>query len=684
MSLREINKDHLEERTGLALVDVERPLPDHQDQLKFWTGHPTENFFVDLTIFATGEQARNQDKRHSGPFTSRPALIRQLAPAIQLRLTGTTGETARNYVSTLRAWWRLLDAVELTATQAGQQMVRVEDVRQLTSLHAIYAHGTNGRNAMPRNWFNNFKQIANLTLKALNASQLHWAAPENPAPVRYLPPDDDCKDLRFRLRQEWNSVLRYFALMDRVRTEHFQPTTDKEAMLLAHWHHINEVQQRTGKALPSSGELREELSRDRFRKKTDLSVHMLRLTAFPDRWKAEAAFHCCLIPSGWNPATLFSLDATNAHRWLRDHPRNPSRYLLVGTKARSGGAEQPVEGLWKSRAGPGYIIKTWLDRTAPLRKQLQAELTAEQEKYQQMEDRGESQDNLIAQAIVIQRKQEGCRSVWLFAGNKGEISWLRPRGQQIFHCEGVQVQFLTAFLARANQERAVRGQTPIPHITQSDFRDMFATYVWRVSGGNLFALMRALRHARARTTELYANTHHLNIERDEAIRRFLNNLLNLLGEDRFDITILSHLQRHGVVTPEMAQRLWEFRALQRSRINVGCRDPFHPPPDIQPPGTGKVCRTQRCLLCKTHAVILPESLDGVAMRVEELEFTKSTIPVDAWSDKLADELANGLAVLRLFRAEGVQDARKRWRLAIEGRQHRVPGLFPGVRQEETV
>ena len=675
MGLREVNKDHLNTHPGLAPVKVTLPLPDHGDPLRFWIKHSTQNHFVDLTVFATGQPAETQDKRHAGPFSGRPALIRQIAPAIYSVLDGNTKWTAKNYLDSLRTWWRILDAVERDAARVGQPMSRVNDVRQLTEIHASYARGDTGRKPINRTLFNPFKCLANVSLRDLGAPELHWVAPMAGDSKRLLPSDNQCAELRIRLKQEWYRVLRHFTLMDRLRADGFQSATDEEEYLLAHWRHIHQVQKRTGMTLPSATELRNGMSIRGFSLKTGLRLPTMRLTAFPDHWQAQIAFHCCLMFTGWNPATLYSLDATKANIWLRDHPRDPLRYLLVGTKARAGNAEQPVEGLWKTRAGPGHIIRLWMERTEPLREQLQAELVMERNKYHQFVLDGTSPGNLTRQMEVIQSKKEGCRSVWLFASEKGGIGWLMPTCNRVFNLAGTQTVFLTSFLAQFNQERAAQQKAPIPHCTPGDFRDMFALFVWRTSGGNLLTLKQALNHARIRTTQIYTDNNLLNAERDEATRRFGNNLFSLLKKHGgFDLTILTHIQRHGPVTEDSAKRLSDYRDLERSRIQVGCKDPFHPPPEIQAPGVARVCRPQRCLLCTAHAVILPDSLDGVAMRVEELEYTKSVLPIMEWSDKLDEELKNGLHVLNVFPVKQVNDARDFWQQTIAAGRHEIPGL----------
>lgn len=275
--------------------------------------------------------------------------------------------------------------------------------------------------------------------------------------------------------------------------------------------------------------------------------------------------------------------------------------------------------------------------------------------------------------------------MWLYVSAGGEILWLAQRNSGGHRLHGKQSTYLSVILDQINRERATRDKVPIPSVAQSDFRDIFATFLWLQSGGNLFVVMRLLNHARLTTTGLYVDNTILNTERDQQARTFLDHLFAELGKGRIDITILTHLQRHGAVTPEMEVRLQDFRALQRSRINVACKDPSHPPPEIQPKVNGRrLCASQRCLLCKPHAVILPESLPGVAMRLEELVAIQRAVSVETWlTSDYRQELSNGLDVLKLFPADDVRQARVRWAQAIETGAHRIPGLHRMADQKET-
>ena len=672
MSIRNINKDQLRDRASLELVTPEHlPLPDHKDPLKFWTQHETENTLVDLTVFAQGELKRARSSgRWAGPFAGRPKLILQLTPAIETATLGCTKATTHQIIMSLRKWWRLFDAVEQAAEQVEQQIDRVEDVRQLTHVHLDFVY----RSGMDRNQFHIGYSIVNATLKSLGAPALYWGAPESSKPERHLPPEDQIKVIRIALKQEWETVRRHWALQNRIRADGFEPQTDEEFSLLKHWQHFANVQGSSGKMLPTSDELRVGYHTNKFAKATGMELRDIRTIIFPSRWEAETAFHLCLANTGWNPAVLYSLDASQ--HFLRTHPRDPSRYLLIGTKARAGGKEQPVNGLWKTKSGPGFIIRMWMERIAPLREQVKTMLMDERTRYAQMAQGGASADELMRQLKKIHKLEAGYRSVWLFVNYCGAIEWLDARTTTIFTLDSKRVTYMTVLVDRLNSERATRSEAPIAAVRPSDFRDLFALYVWRMTGGNILALMRALNHAQLRTTQDYADNNILNAERNNQARTFLDHLFDELGAGRVDITILAHLQRHGEVSNEMGQRLTEFRAQQRSRMGVACKDPFHPPIDIQPASAGKrMCGSQRCLICKPHAVILPESMSGIAMRIEELEAMQIVLPVGIWLEsRFSEELRNGLDVLKLFPPDKVLIARDYWAQAIENGSHHIPGL----------
>ena len=691
MSIREYNKDHLKEHSGVgsARLDV-LVAPTSDDPLIFWTRHGTESIQVNLHAFAKGQVKSKVNTANFTPFTGRPHLINQLAPAIEDQLLGVRPRTAGNWIASLRGWWRILDAVEVAAEQAGTRMARVEDVRQLTAVHCEFAH----RCGMSATLFTLFRTLADTLRLALGVRALHWQAPERLNVQRHQPPEDQVKLLRFALKQAWRGVLAKWALMERLLSETIiTPDNSMEADLHRHVQYMRSMQGKFGKVLPTPDELRNGVGQANFSEKTGLNLKSLRETVFPTRWDADAAYHLCLSNTGWNPCTLFSLDVTK--KILFTHPKDdpdnfykrfvlyPETYALTGNKARSGNKEQMVVGLWKTIAGPGHIIRTYMERVAPLRALLQARLDEERRRYAELAHASTSYEESANQFQRVQRLEQGCRSVWLYVDACGDIVWLNSRGRESYiNDKGKKMAFVTLVLDQLNAKRVGRNEPPIPHVTPADFRDFFATYVWRASGGSILAVKRALGHAQLGTTAGYLDNNILNTEADNAARGFLNVLVDELGKGRLDLVILAHLQRHGPVTPEMQQRLAEHRALARSRMKIACKAPRNPPSHIRASGQG-LCDDNRCLLCPENAVLLPESYDGIAMRVEEILALQANLPIETWiNTDYPRELKNNLAALRLFDLNLVLMSRHRWERAIANGEHHVPGVPACINEVE--
>ncbi len=694
MSIRTYNKDHLKEHAGVTLAaPVRADAPESEDPLVFWTCHEKAPYEVNLHSFSTGQGLSNHLKggvKRFVPFSGRPELIRQLVPAIVETLSHASSGTVRGYMNSLRDWWRVLDAVEAAAAAVAQALARVEDVRLLTSVHSEFAH----RSGMSRQSFGKFRALVDFSRTALRVRPTYWETPEKADVQKHIPPKELRDALRFAVRGTCRSVLNKWELSDRLSQSDTEPTDPLEAKLWREVKYMRSIQEKTGKILPSPGDLHEAIP-DWALNSAGTFRLPLRESVFPNNWDANAVWHLCVLNTGWNPSTVTTLDATK--RFLFDHfkddPNDPHRrfvispqsYELVGEKERAGGKEQFVTGQWKTLDGPGHLIKTYLQRIEPLREVLKQQLVQEQIKYEQLGDAGYKAQT--AQFARVKTLEQGVRSVWLYVNRSGEIGWISDKGAPCGFINGKQVPFLvevthllnerrTAANARRaeNSENVVKPLALVPHVTAKDFRVWFADYVYRASHGNMLQVKKALNHARLGTTDGYTNTNILNQESSDAARRFLNILVGALDTSRFDLTILAHLYRFGEVTPEQEKLLAEARILPKSRMNVACKDNRHPPPHIKAT-EGEPCDAQRCMLCPKNAVLLPESLDGIAMRAEELRALQGFLPIETWVAEMYDvELKNNLMALRKFDLNQGLLARKKWAQAISVGDHYVPGL----------
>jgi hypothetical protein len=688
VSIRNYNKDHLKEHAGVTLVERIVSAPESNDPLVFWTMHETEPCEVDLHPFATG-----QDTHPSGggpkflPFAGRAELIRQLRPAVEEILLYAAKKTVDAYKNSLRSWWRVIDSVEAAAVTAGQPMTRVEDVRHLTHIYSDFAH----RRGMDRHRFCNFRYLVDATLRALDMRPTYWETPEDKENQKHIPPQQQRNALRIAVKRTCRSVLERWAHSDRLGQSHTEPEDQQELSLWQHVKYIRNIQKKTGKVLPSTNELCDGVIQTTLSSR-GISVGSLRESVFPTHRDADAVWHQCLLNTGWNSSTLNTLDVTKKILFdhFKDDPNDshrrfvlsPQTYELVGKKERAGGKEQVVTGQWKTLDGPGHLIKTYLKRVEPLREVLKQQLAQEQLKYLQMEDA--AYKARTAQFAQVKALEQGCRSVWLYVNRHGKINWISNvlrlsgsiNGKQVIFLDEV-VHLLNTQQAAINAERVKKKEAPlplIPHVAPKDFRVWFADYVYRSSNGNMLHLKRALNHARLGTVSSYTNTTILNQEASDAARQFLNVLVGELDVGRVDLTILAHLYRYGIVTLEQEEILAQLRDLPKSRMKVACKDAAHPPAHLKAT-VNEPCDVQRCMLCVEHAVLLPESLDGIAMRAEELRALQGFLPIETWLEERYDvELKNNLMALRKFDLNQVLASRKKWAKAIACGDHYVPGL----------
>jgi hypothetical protein len=709
MSIGNKNKDHLKEHAGVELVaPVTAATSD--DPLRFWTGHPTENTLINLYPFAVGESQNPHPKgggNWAGSFGARPDLIQELAPSIQARCTLAAQSTTKSYLAMLRAWWRLFDALEATPDQNGQTLARVESVADLNALHEAVAHKRN----MDPQYFNYFLRCANDARKIFKPRlpDLLWTPPKRSDPIRHMIPDDQARALKIILKQDWEAVRRTWARHDAIRVEaglratiasnsidaichgESTPLCEEDELLLKHWEHLQRIQQATGLLLPSGDQLREG-QHHTFLLCQGLEVNVMRAIIFPTVEEADIAFHLALMGSGWNPSSLARLNASKPDL-LFDHPKNVSQSVLTfedeevamkTDKPRSRGKTQYCIALKKHKASPPAIVAAYLKRSAPLREQLQRDCDAAKAELDRLHRMKIDQAAIERQFKKVQRLQEGCRSVWLYVNIIGKIGWLDWEQWKRYGKNGSMVSYLDRVLDRMNIDRAKRSEPLVDYVTPSDFRDIYARWVYIQTGGNILAVMLALGHSTPRSTGKYLDNNIFNAENDEHARRFMTNLFSEIELGRIDLTILAQLVRHGPLTQEMLDRLDEYRRLMRSRVGVGCVDPYHPPGDIAPGHRdGKLCGTQRCLRDCPNAKYLPESLDGIAMRVEELIVMSDHLPRETWlRGEFPEELEAGEYLLtELYVSEIVTAAREKWRGKIACGEHLIPGLALLIQQE---
>jgi integrase len=662
MSIRHVNKNHfkgdlLEQPVG-GYVGVNEDTLD--SALRFVTTGRGAHL-VDLTPLRDGRLEQRGGGRWAGAYTGRPRLISQLAPAFREAFQGSSRETVASAMGSLRTWWRLFDQVEATAPGGKSRVPAVHGVEDLSAAHRQLALDS----GMGRSRFGPFARIADVTRRALGLRPLHWLGPENEAVVRHAPTFAQVKPVRDVLKRRWYATLSRWETSDALISGVSEPSTEEERLQLLNQQHLDAVIRETGLAWPPPEKLRRDRSLTFFYSQ-GFRINIMLRSRYPDISDVRDAFHLCLITTGWNPQTLLDLDVSK--EFVQPHPKDKSRYLLTGYKERSK-TEQFTEGLYKTQRSPGVILLTLMKRTEPLRAQLQADYDRSKMDLEVQRAKGENAAALDEATVALARLREGLRSPWLYAAESGVVAWLTANR----YTQDGDEPYLDRLIDDLNSRRAAEQQ--IPRMTATDFRDAFAAFAYQESGGMVLFVMRALGHRRLSSTQRYLDNNLLNDQASRIFHTFSNALWSEIQEHgRLDPTVIAKHCADGHVTSQERIRLTLYRDLKRSRIGLGCKSPTTPPKSVAPRFSSdgkKRCSTHRCTLCVENAVVLPDSLDGLAMRFAELVYLKGQMPVATFREtSFQEELENTELALLGFDPVRVAESQQAWRHRIESGTHR--------------
>ncbi|MBB2777882.1 UNVERIFIED_ORG: hypothetical protein HNP28_003224 [Comamonas terrigena] len=560
MSIRTNKKDH-REKIHKQLYLVPSKNPSNGNHLKFWTSHPSRPCLVDLTKLNDGVLV-NSDGRFK-PFSGRPTLILQLAPAIREISLMLSPAGVESMIKHMRNWWRVFDHVEKNNAQVDAEIFGVENISEIHRQAAI------DLNFVSPSFFS-ILRVINITRLSQGLRQLHWVTPKSVVVKRKLPPFENIKIIRNALKHKWYESLDRWERVEQLMAGSL-PKSEEEASLIHNRKLLQLVALTTGKVWPSSadyGEVCGEHITGLYRKGLRINVAMKCI--YPDPETIYSAFHLCLATTGWNPSTLIGLNVDDL--FLEIHPKDESRYLLKGYKERAG-SYQFSEGLLKSQSSVGYVLKTLITRTKPLREQLRSELQGLIEKLNSLKRSNSDLRDIDDLRKKIIDLEKGVRSPWLYVVSTTRgISWLTD----MKYGKIGNNSFLDSVVSQINEKRNAKDK--ISSIVAGDFRDAYAAFVYKQSGGMILQVMRALGHKRPYTTQRYIDNSLLNEEGVKMYRNFSDSLweeIRLTG--RVDPSVIAKYCRDGDVTSDERERLNKYRDIKRSRLGIGCKSPHNPP-----------------------------------------------------------------------------------------------------------
>jgi hypothetical protein len=668
------NHEHNNQTNADQLTYLASRSPENESfSLSFWTQHPSQAQLVDLRIFYEGETARKRPGgKWLGRFTGRPQLILQLAPIIIETLTFCGRNSVSQYLHSLRAWWRIFDLADTTDEHLPNRVTKIEDI---TELHRRIALDC----GMDKKVFACFYRILNGARIASGLQNLFWLPPDGVKPNRSLPPQSHIDSIRFRLKHDWFKVLFRWERREQLLAGD-PPRDQEEQRLIKNYRKLSETTRRFETPVPSRDNFVHNRSYDSFNA-DGFSITDMFSGFYPDSKDIRVAFHLCLASTGWNPSVLLSLDARR--EFIEVNPKDSARYLMRGFKSRSQN-EQYTEGLNKSRGSPGNIIRELLKWNEPLRNHIGHLLSKQKTQLAIAEHRKISQSVIDEMRKRLQDLENQVGSPWLYvsATSPDRIHCLTSRNY--FRSTSVNRDnaggFLEDLVTEINLTKP--AEQKISAIKPGDFRDAYAAYAYRISGGAIAYVMKALGHKTVRSTQIYLDNTLLNEAGHTIFRTFSNALWREIEHsNKVDPTIIAMWSREGEVTDSHRQRLDEYRTLRISRIGLGCKNPTSPPKHIAPyfVEDGKsMCPVQRCTLCLENAVIFPESIDGLCKRMAELNSIKSKMAVSAFlSSSFLEEIQNTQAALKMFDVNTVTELLVFWADRIEIGEHAVI-YFDGI------
>jgi hypothetical protein len=684
MSIRNFKKDNFS-GTLISLEDRKHQATknySHDDPLIFWTKNTKNPCLINLREFSDG--AFSSQKAWGGDFTGRPLLIAEIISEIKRKYEYAPYQTSVSLISALRTWWRLFDAIDSTGDLKSATTDRLNSMADLSLTINQYILDS----GMDVNCFHTFVSIVNAQRRAFHQQPLNWIPPEaRNVLLRKFPKHEHVARIWYALKRPWFDCLHR---LDQTRLLlKLGANNIEEQKLLENYVRFVEISEnfkRQGIPFPDNSDLRGNLTALQF-KRRGYAMNIMLDGFYPNARDIRSAFHLCLATTGFNPQTVLEIsvdvnaDAENRIPGLTNNPKDPSRFILWANKNR-GSSTPSSEGLWRTTTAAGPIIKLLVDLTWPIRQKMVAQFTtlekkyteAKQRQHTEMELRHQSDTKLDEMYKQICALKYGITSVWIYPGKFGP-TWLKPSNYNNISSRDF---FLKEIIDKINKNQMERDQVPV--IVATDFRDAFSYFAYKRSGGQVLEAKEALQHRSLKSIKPYLKNSIIQAESRQAFKAISDTLWQEIRiYNRLDPTLLAKIVRQGKVAQDEVDRLDQYRKLRKSRLGIACADPSNPPQRFKSHSSSneqKHCTTHRCILCHENAIILPESLPGIAMRFAELTYLKSRMPIVRFiSSSFEEELYNASQILLDFDATQVDLEVKKWADKITCGQHRVIEFF---------
>lgn len=585
-----------------------------------------------------------------GGFSGRPGLAEALWPAIQASYRGKSSKTLRQYLFNLRTFWRFLDVYEAWSDTT----VQLPQCNEL--LGSLWRHPPSKDAWTPvrRVILSNVGAILRLSHRIAGTEKtFFWPVlPKEPVDGKDIADQVQAKAALNLLKREAQAIYARWKRADQLASQGrnllvctrndsnqlgFRPTeadfhATYRAFILS-----------SGDPSPTAETLYAALGVKDGKRPTFWKARFTDLQAglYPTMDDLCCLSQLFMARTGWNASTTYSLDINNSN-WAVRLPGDLDLYRIESWKDRSH-AWQDTVCRGRLTTGPYHIVSALLGRTAPLRALIRFDM------------------GRVSGALV----QDALRSPWLAVGTKrvsGRVlslkadasdgsphRWWRTKIEQHnrFAAEWnclVDIESSHGLAAQKNQSKSLapalqHRKVQIPkNMTPSDWRDIYAGFVFVDSSYSWLLTQWALGHKRLASTRHYL--------RNRLWRRFSEGKLL-----EAQVEIFAHLEAgeldHAVLrckldlgvepTAEDRKRLEAFRdRLKRQEITPSgyhCGLPLNPPPEMDPgnpsDGTMRARCGARCPCCPIGLAVDP---DYMTKTLVALRLKRRDMSVAAWDE----------------------------------------------------
>lgn len=632
----------------------------------------TTEFLVDFSEFWEGspvEIAGLGSNSWKGGFRGRPQLAEALWPLVSALVLNMRREAACGLRSQLRALFRFLDKYEERFGALVDTLGDISDAMGILWLRPPVDGGWERPNS---GTYLSVKKLLSAA-KESQETRFWWPpAPVRARPLRDVPSEAEGRALLHALKREVQDIYKRWDRADALAAagvDVLVPSVGTRARGVA----LNEADchatfrgliARTGDPLPSKRKLGIELglrsNNSNLPSWWPVNYNDLIAGLYPTSSDAAVLLALFLARSGWNPGTAIALDIQN-EAWAQPLGDGaPALWWVQSFKVRSNTWQDTVSPE-KLSTGCYQIVARMIKRTAALRDLVRAD---------------ESRALLPELAL---------RSPWLSA----ELGTTQV-------CVTSHVIPLNRVIARvtdkANARAAeLRGTSPPTStgtetrgastvvtirngITSTDFRDIFAGFVFRDSRYAWTLAQWALGHKHPSTTRRYLRSRAWREHTREALSRFGTILFDEIEVHRRVDPVLLRARAAGYsLLPSQVTQLEDWR--RRTYLGMGCLDPTLPDPSIDPThprdGVTTCANTHRCVSC-TQGVVFDDSLEHLARRLAELNWLQKHASLASWSESTHPaDVAVLTATLRQWPSDVVAREVDLWAGRLESGEHRA-------------